>query len=221
MEMCYYRDEMIESKDLPTYIREIERLNPHVIHSGLVEGSEFSTHGYQTTTSYIIDDAGVHEEFGHEDNFAKFLLEVGRRLQGQVPGQVLNQLFPPGKKVCDISEAVRRNIGMCLEKATIVSLRNGAILVKGLIGAPGYGRTFHAFNLKESDGGVVLIDAQNPIIANGPAGKVYHPFCFPLKGYEESDKRFVFEDGFEENIPWKYQLPLNIKTAPGCSLELE
>ncbi len=205
---------MILAKDLPDFIATVEGLNPHLIHSRLVEGSEFSTHAYQTTTSYRVDDARVHETFGNEDNFAEFLLEVGRRLQGQVPGQVLNQLFPPGKKVCDISEAVRRNIGMCLEKAAVVSLRNGSILVKGLIGAPGYGRTFHAFNLKESDGGVVLIDAQNPIIANGTAGTVYYSFCFPLKGYDEVDKRFVFEDRFEEKIRWKYHLPLNIKTAP-------
>lgn len=206
---------MIESRHLTEYLDDIRRLNPHVVHTDLKKGDEFSTHPYPTTTRYVIINPEIHEEFGYPKDFGAFLIEVGKRLQGTTPAQILNRLFPPGKNVCDISEAVRLNIGMCLEKATMITLRTQhwykSILVKGLISTPQFGRTFHAFNILAPESGVNLADAQNPIILKTNEGKTHVPFCFPLKGYDEETKRFIFEDPYEQNIRWQYQLPLNVK----------
>lgn len=209
---------MIEAQKLPEYFAEIAKLNPQVIHRNLKEGDEFSTHPYPTAMRYRVDEPSIHEQFGNDDNFNEFLLEVGKRVQARSPAQVLNELFPPGKQVCAISEIVQRNIGMCLEKAAMVALRTRdwkeSMLIKGLLSAPGSRRRFHAFNVlaQDSNSPLCLADGQNPIIANTPSGKIHYPFSFPLRGYDEEDKRFIFEEPYQTHIAWSYQLPLNIRT---------
>ena len=200
--------------DIADFLDEVERLNPDAVHSSLARGAQFSTHPYATSTAYHVDDPDIHEEFGFEADFGGFLLELDRRIQASTPAQVLNHYFPPGTTVCNLSRITRDGVGMCLEKAAIVSLRvavnERAHLVKGLIGYQGSMR-FHAFNvIGGNERPTHLADAQHSIIARQGDQRVYYPFNFPLEGFDPDTKRFIFEEPYETKINWQYYLPFNV-----------
>lgn len=206
---------MIRAADIPEFLDEVEKLNPHIVHSHLEQGTEFSTHPYPTSSRYHVDDPNVHLEFGFEEDFGEFLLELDRRIRAGSPSQVLNHYFPPQVRVCNISQITNDKVGMCLEKAAMVALRSSGApsshLVKGVLDVQG--RTgFHAFNvIGQMPEAPRLADAQHSIIVRKGEERIYYPFNFPLEAFDPDSMQFIFEQPYERQLKWSYHLPRNAR----------